>query len=118
MDSQRFDGKAEKTTQKRMSLYELADYFRRLLAPERDYYLLSIIYGVGISLLSLATPISVQMLINTVAHTGLTTPLLPTICARLAAASRESTYRRRTIWVTRSMPVPSAPTGPAVRAAS
>ena len=76
MDSQRFDGKAEKTTQKRMSLYELADYFRRLLAPERDYYVMSIIYGVGISLLSLATPISVQMLINTVAHTGLTTPLV------------------------------------------
>ena len=43
MDSQRFDGKAEKTTQKRMSLYELADYFRRLLAPERDYYVMSII---------------------------------------------------------------------------
>jgi len=34
------------------------------------------LYGFGISLLSLATPISVQMLINTVANTGLTTPLV------------------------------------------
>jgi putative ABC transport system ATP-binding protein len=48
----------------------------RLLRPERDFYVLAIVYGVGISLLSLATPISVQMLINTVANTALATPLI------------------------------------------
>ncbi|NKB36116.1 MAG: ABC transporter ATP-binding protein [Gammaproteobacteria bacterium] len=47
-----------------------------ILSAERQYYLLAIIYGVGISLLSLATPISVQMLVNTVANTGLKTPLI------------------------------------------
>lgn len=47
-----------------------------VLAPERGFYLLAIIYGIGISLLSLATPIAVQVLINTVAYTGLTTPLI------------------------------------------
>lgn len=51
-------------------------FFIGILAPERSFYSLALIYGVGISLLSLATPISVQMLINTVANIGLTTPLV------------------------------------------
>ena len=51
-------------------------FFIRILAPERSYYVLAVIYGVGISLLSLATPVSVQMLINTVANIGLATPLV------------------------------------------
>ena len=45
--------------------------FFQILSPERPYVLLAIAYGVGVSLLSLAVPISVQMLINTVAYTGL-----------------------------------------------
>ncbi|MDZ7629006.1 MAG: ABC transporter transmembrane domain-containing protein [Parvularculaceae bacterium] len=55
---------------------KIASIMLRLLAPERDFYVLAIIYGVGISLLSLATPISVQMLINTVANTALAAPLV------------------------------------------
>ncbi len=51
-------------------------FFSEILGPEKRYYALAIIYGIGISLLSLATPISVQMLINTVAYTGLITPLV------------------------------------------
>ena len=54
----------------------LFGFFIRILAPERSYYALAVIYGTGISLLSLATPVSVQMLINTVANIGLATPLL------------------------------------------
>ncbi len=63
------------TTQTR-TLAELFHYFIEIMGPESRYYILAVIYGVGISLLSLATPISVQMLINTVANTGLTTPLV------------------------------------------
>ena len=48
----------------------------RILGPESSFYSLTIVYGIGISLLSLATPISVQMLINTVANTGLTISLV------------------------------------------
>lgn len=55
---------------------ELFRYFVRILAPERKYYVLAIIYGLGIGVLSLATPVSVQMLINTIANTGLTAPLV------------------------------------------
>ena len=51
-------------------------FFFRILAPERSFYWLALVYGLGISLLSLATPISVQMLINTVANIGLVTPLV------------------------------------------
>ena len=58
------------------TLGELFSFFLVILSPERKFYILAILYGVGISLLSLATPISVQMLINTVANTGLTTPLI------------------------------------------
>lgn len=51
-------------------------YMRTILEPERSFMWLAMVYGVGISLLSLATPVSVQMLINTVANTGLTAPLV------------------------------------------
>ncbi len=58
------------------SLGELYRFFFTILRPERGFYWLAVVYGIGISLLSLATPVSVQMLINTVANTGLTTPLV------------------------------------------
>lgn len=58
------------------TLGELFRFFVVILGPERKFYILAVIYGAGISLLSLATPISVQMLINTVANTGLTAPLV------------------------------------------
>jgi len=67
---------AEKYPAEENNLSSLFRYFRTILEPERNFYLLAIIYGIGISLLSLATPVSVQMLINTVANMGLTTPLV------------------------------------------
>lgn len=50
--------------------------------PEKSFFWLAIIYGVGISLLSLATPISVQLLINSIANTALPVPLF-TLAATL-----------------------------------
>ncbi|WP_448585668.1 ABC transporter ATP-binding protein [Thermaurantiacus sp.] len=47
-----------------------------ILGADRHFFLMAIVYGIGISLLSLATPISVQMLISTVASTGLVMPLV------------------------------------------
>ncbi|MEM6818849.1 MAG: ABC transporter ATP-binding protein [Pseudomonadota bacterium] len=61
------------TTQR--TLPELFGFFSKILGPEKPFYTLAIVYGIGISLLSLATPISVQMLINTIINTGLTTQL-------------------------------------------
>jgi putative ABC transport system ATP-binding protein len=46
-----------------------------IVGPEKNFFWLAIIYGIGISLLSLATPISVQLLINSVASTALPVPL-------------------------------------------
>ncbi len=60
---------------KKLSLFKFFRIFLRILMPESSFYWLAVIYGIGISLLSLATPISVQMLINTVANTALTAPL-------------------------------------------
>ncbi len=48
----------------------------RTLAPERSFLWLAVVYGLGIGLLTLATPIAVQVLINTVAYTGLIAPLM------------------------------------------
>ncbi len=61
------------------SRISLVTFFRRffeILQPEASFYWLALVYGVGISLLSLATPISVQMLVNTVANTALAAPLI------------------------------------------
>lgn len=59
-----------------LSLGQVLALFGKFMAPERSFIALCVVYGVGISLLSLATPISVQMLINTVAYTGLAAPLI------------------------------------------
>ncbi|MBN2972844.1 ABC transporter ATP-binding protein [Roseomonas aeriglobus] len=48
---------------------------RLVLSPDAAFVRLAVVYGVAISLLSLATPISVQLLINSVANTALPTPL-------------------------------------------
>jgi putative ABC transport system ATP-binding protein len=55
---------------------EILGFFGSILGDETNYYGLALIYGVGISVLSLALPISVQMVVNTIAYTGLTTPLV------------------------------------------
>jgi putative ABC transport system ATP-binding protein len=46
------------------------------LKDERNFLGLAVVYGLGISLLSLATPIAVQVLINAVGYTGLAVPLV------------------------------------------
>ena len=65
-----------KTYGDRISLPDFFRAFFNILRPEANFYWLALVYGVGISLLSLATPISVQMLINTVANTAMATPLV------------------------------------------
>jgi putative ABC transport system ATP-binding protein len=59
-----------------ISLVKFFRIFFDILKPEANFYWLAAVYGIGISLLSLATPISVQMLINTIANTALTAPLV------------------------------------------
>lgn len=74
----KFQGKqkavAKVVTEK--SLSALISRLFIILSPERSFYVLAVVYGIGISLLSLATPVSVQILINSVVNTGLTTPLV------------------------------------------
>jgi putative ABC transport system ATP-binding protein len=47
-----------------------------IIGPDRGFFVLALVYGVGIGLLSLATPISVQVLINSIGNTGMLAPLL------------------------------------------
>jgi len=58
-----------------VTLGDVARWGRPYLGPDRGFFVLTMIYGTGIALLTLAVPISVQMLINAVAYTGLPTPL-------------------------------------------
>lgn len=56
----------------------LAEAFRliaRFLKPEAGFVWTAIVYGLAVALLGLATPVSVQLLINSVANTALPAPL-------------------------------------------
>lgn len=68
--------KSPKAKPAKLAVPQIFRLLLTILGPESGFLWLAIIYGIGISLLSLATPISVQMLINTVANTGLTMPLI------------------------------------------
>lgn len=63
---------AEPTTVRLRDVYGWA---RPILGPDNAFFSLVIIYGIGVSLLSLAVPISVQLLINSVANLALPVPL-------------------------------------------
>ena len=67
---------SSETLTKNLSVKEIFQLFPVIIGPERSYYWLAIVYGIGISVLSLALPISVQMLVNTIANTALTAPLV------------------------------------------
>ncbi len=65
----------------------LAATFRAILAPDRAFFWLAIVFSVAISVLTLAVPLSVQILISTVANTALTRPvvvLAGVLCGLLA----------------------------------
>ena len=49
---------------------------RLILAPERSVYALAVIYGAAIGILTLSIPISVQVLISTVANTAQAEPVV------------------------------------------
>ena len=60
----------------KMDLNQLVySWMKDILWPEKNYFWLAIIYGIGIALLGLATPVSVQLLINSIANTALPVPL-------------------------------------------
>ena len=59
----------------RIGLRQAAAWLAEIVGPDRNYVNVGIVYTVAISLLSLATPISVQLLINSVARTAQVAPL-------------------------------------------
>jgi len=59
----------------RPGIREFFRWVRLILGPDAAFIRLALVYGVAISLLSLATPISVQLLINSVANVALGAPL-------------------------------------------
>ncbi|MEG3168317.1 ABC transporter ATP-binding protein [Sphingomonas sp. LB3N6] len=54
---------------------QASEWLDQVVGPDIPYIRLAAVYGIAISLLSLATPISVQLLINNVANTALPAPL-------------------------------------------
>lgn len=60
---------------KRVELRDAARWLTEIIGPDSAYLRLAAVYGVAIGLLSLATPISVQLLINSVAYTAMPAPL-------------------------------------------
>jgi ABC-type bacteriocin/lantibiotic exporter with double-glycine peptidase domain len=66
----------EKSVATRISQSSVLAKIKLILNPEYPFYISSIIYGIGVSVLTLAIPISVQSLVNTVAFGVLTQPLV------------------------------------------
>lgn len=60
---------------KRVGIRALGGWIALVLGPDSRFIRLAVVYGIAISLLSLATPISVQLLINSVANIALPAPL-------------------------------------------
>lgn len=50
-------------------------WLKDIVWPEKNYFWLAVVYGLGIALLGLAVPVSVQLLINSIANTALPVPL-------------------------------------------
>ncbi|MFM9934877.1 MAG: ABC transporter ATP-binding protein [Novosphingobium sp.] len=63
------------TGPKRVELRDAIRWLAEIIGPDAAYLRLTAVYGIAIGLLSLATPISVQLLINSVAYTALPAPL-------------------------------------------
>lgn len=59
----------------RVTLRDVYAWVSPILGAERSFFWLTIVYGLGIAMLSLVTPISVQVLINSIANTALPVPL-------------------------------------------
>ncbi|MDR6789431.1 putative ABC transport system ATP-binding protein [Sphingomonas sp. BE138] len=59
----------------RLGFRDAVGWLRQIIGPDSAYVRLGIVYTVAISLLALATPISVQLLINSVANTAMPAPL-------------------------------------------
>lgn len=60
---------------KKLGFRDAAGWLTEIVGPDAAYIRLGLVYTVAISLLALATPISVQLLINSVAFTALPAPL-------------------------------------------
>jgi len=58
-----------------LGLRQASTWLREIVGPDKGYIKVGIVYTLAITLLSLATPISVQLLINSVARTALVAPL-------------------------------------------
>ncbi len=58
-----------------LTLTEACRLIARFLKPEAGFVRTAVVYGIAVALLGLAVPVSVQLLINSVANTALPTPL-------------------------------------------
>ncbi len=59
----------------RLGFRDAIGWLSQIIGPDSAYVRLGIVYTIAISLLALATPISVQLLINSVANTAMPAPL-------------------------------------------
>ncbi len=58
-----------------LTLAEACKLISRFLKPEAGFVWTAVVYGIAVALLGLAVPVSVQLLINSVANTALPAPL-------------------------------------------
>ncbi|NBX52453.1 MAG: ABC transporter ATP-binding protein [Proteobacteria bacterium] len=74
-------------------------FLKKILSEEKNFYSTTIIYGIAIAILSLALPISVQLLINSVAFTAMFQPILILGCVLLLLLTFSSILNALQIYV-------------------
>jgi ABC-type bacteriocin/lantibiotic exporter with double-glycine peptidase domain len=55
---------------------QIFHFLKKILQPESSFFWMTLIYGITLSILGLAVPISVQFLINSVSYTAMLQPLI------------------------------------------
>ena len=55
---------------------EIKKFLKKILSDDKNFFITTVIYGIAIAILSLALPLSVQLLINSVAFTALIQPVI------------------------------------------
>lgn len=61
---------------KELTRQEMIDKIKLILAPEKSFYIISLIYSAGVSVLSLGVPLSLQALVNSVSFNIVLQPLI------------------------------------------
>lgn len=78
---------------------DISSFVKKILLEDKNFFLTTIVYSLAIAILSLALPVSIQLLINSVAFTAMFQPILILGIVLLLLLSFSSTLKALQIYV-------------------